>query len=201
MGVVEWVLISAIVLIVYRLRNVYTNYKVIGNLIDVIGAPEVQERLFKQSANLEKLNRTARQYLFLTRYVPALILCVFAVIAVMFTTLAGGDGLSPMLSGSGALIIAGVITWLLTFEPVPLWLYDWQITVLLTRGKIDLETVNQSLTTIEQRITTDEFDELTDVEQEFVMLQVSLMKEVERNILAMIKDLEQQRLALHQEYE
>lgn len=200
MGVVEWVLTGVVMLIVFKLRNVYANYRVVGNLIDLIGAPDLQEQLFKQTSNLEKLNRTARQYLFLTRYVPVLVIGVFMVIAVMFAALASGIGLSPVLSGGGALIIAGVVTWLLTFESVPPWLYDWHIDVLLTRGAIDLEAVHESLLAIEQRMSTNEFDELTDVEQEFVVLQVSMMKDVERNIKAMLKDLEQQRSALQAEY-
>lgn len=196
MGVIELVLIGVVGLILWLLRNVWRNYTVVGLLLDIIGMPGVQERLTNRKANYEFLERTANQYVFLTRYVPLMVVGIFVLIGTLYVTASSGTGLSPALAAVGGLTIAGVITWLINFESVPPWLHEWHLTVLLTKSAIDLEAVTASLESYEQRLNAGEFDDLTETELEYVNLQVVMLETIASNVLNMIKDLEQQQMDL-----
>lgn len=192
MGIIEFVLVALAVVIASQLNRVWFNYRVVGQLIDILGIKAVQDRLFTD-AHMENLNRTTQQYVFLTRYVPMLIVGVYLVMALMYMSVASGVGLSPTMSTIGSLIIAGVVAWLWNFEAAPEWLYDWHITVLLTRSLIDLEAVTESIEMFEQRDENGDYDTLTPAERDFIQLQVELLHNVHNDISQMVEQLLQQR--------
>jgi hypothetical protein len=194
--VVQLVLAGIALLIIFQLRNVWLNYRVVGQLLDLLDVPGVQDRLFARPSNLEMLQKTVNRYVFLTRYVPVLIIGVFATMATMAMAVASGTGLTPTLSTMGSLAIAGAVVWLLNFEAVPHWLYEWHLTVLLTRSAIDLEAVTEVLESFAQRMKDGEYDNLTPIEKEYVTLQVGMMKTIHTDTVQMVSDLTKQQAEL-----
>lgn len=192
MGVIEFVLISVAILIASQLKNVWFNYTVVGQLMDILGIKAVQDRLFTEE-HAENFARTAQQYVFLTRYVPMLIIGVYLILILMYMAVASGVGMSAPVYTAGSLIIAGVLTWLWNFEAAPSWLYDWHITVLLTRGKIDLEVVTETIELFKQRDASGDYDKLSPLEREFIQLQVAMLHKVHEDVSLMVDDLLKQR--------
>jgi hypothetical protein len=195
MDVIGIVLMVVALLIIVRLRDVWLHYKIVGQLLDILGVQTIQDRLFNREKNIENLRRTAQQYVMVTRYVPPLIIGAFIVIAVVYVSSLTGS-ITSVISVVGALILAGVVTWLLNFEAVPHWLYDWHLTVLMTRSALDIEAVHNAIQALEQSVESGEYDDLSENELEFISLNVRMLEEAHEEAQTMYDNLKQQQIAL-----
>lgn len=189
----ESIILALCCAVLFMARNLWFNYRVVGQVLDLLGHPGVQDRLFQDGRHDEALNKTVSQYLFITRYAPMLIVGTLVVIVIMYMNLSSG-GVSVAGTAAGALIIAAVMTWLINFNPAPMWLYRWYLVVLLTKARIDLEVIQETNHALTERVAA--ATDLTAVEVEFFRGQLQLVEDALRTTQSTIDMLEQQQREL-----
>lgn len=177
------------VVVLFLSRNLWFNYRVVGQVLDILGHPGVQERLFKSRKYEDQLGKTAAQYILITRHAPMLIIGTLIVVGIMYLGISAG-GMSTIGMGIGALHIAAVLTWLINFDPAPEWLYRWHLTVLLTKANIDLEVIQESKDALVEKINA--ATNLTEFEVEFLNGQLEIVEVVLVTTKDTIEMLEQQ---------
>lgn len=105
-----------------------------------------------------------------------------------------GEAVSAEWVGFCSLVIGGAITWLITFEPAPDWLYESHVLILLAKSKIDQEVILAALKEIEGKAGATE--NLTEDEANFINMQCLMLSELAKDVEATVNDLEQQKREL-----
>lgn len=200
MGALEYVMLGIIVTLLFlTVKKVGFNYQVVGQSLDVLGIPGVQERVVSNTANAELMSRVVDRYIFLTRMFPLIAASVAMICVALYLSIKGsivsGDALSMEWVGFCSMVIGGAFTWLITFDPAPDWLYESHVIVLLTKSKIDLEVILSALKEIENKATKSM--ELSEDEAHFIsaqlLLRLQTLCELASDVEATVKDLEQQK--------
>ncbi len=196
MGALELVMAGIFLLMLYlTAKKVGFNYQVVGQSLDVLGVPGVQEQMFRNANHVELMNRVAQRWIFLTRTFPVAAVGVGILCTSLYLSLKGsmltGEEVSAAWVGFCSLVIGGALTWLITFEPAPDWLYESHVLVLLTKSKIDLEVILAALKEIEGKASEDK--NLTEAEANFIHMQCLMLSDLAKDVEATIIDLEQQK--------
>lgn len=199
MGALELVMAGIILPMLYMMvTKVGFNYQAVGQSLDVLGVPGVQERVIVNENNATLMQRVVNRYLFLTRMFPLAAAGVGIICVALYLSLKGsavsGNEVSAEWVGFCSLVIGGAFTWLITFEPAPDWLYESHVIVLLTKSKIDLEVILAALKEIESKAHKGK--ELTDDEIKFINIQCTMLTELAKDVEATVRDLEQQKQEL-----
>ena len=197
MGALELVMAGLVVWMGYLVvKKVGFNYQVVGQALDVLGVPGVQERVISNAPHAELMQRVADRYIFLTKTFPIITLGVVALCVALYMSLKGsvvsGDAVSMEWVGFCSIVIGGALTWLITFEPAPDWLYESHVLVLLAKSRIDLEVIQAALKDIENKADR----ELSEEEANFINMQCMMLADLASEVEATVKDLEQQRREL-----
>lgn len=199
MGALELVMACIVLPMLYMMvTKVGFNYQVVGQSLDVLGVPGVQERVISNESHASLMQRVVDRYVFLTRMFPLAAAGVGIACVALYMSLKGsvvsGNEVSMEWVGFCSLVISGAFTWLATFEPAPDWLYESHVIVLLTKSKIDLEVILATLKEIESKATKGK--ELTDSELNFINMQCLMLTELAKDVEATVRDLEQQKREL-----
>lgn len=198
MWTLELVILVVLGLVLVPSRNLFFKYQIIGHILDVIGRAGVQDKLFEDKTNAAPMRRMITWWVFLTKQAPGILIGVLVVVGSTYFYLKGTPEVNVFALGVSAILISGVITWLWTFNPIPLWLYEWQLIVLKTQCDLDLVAVQMSLKAIQTAITDRKpEDTFKDGEVEFLTMQVAMLSELAHVTMSNLRELEQQQRELY----
>ena len=196
MGALEYLMAGIIVTLLFlTVKKVGFNYQMVGQSLDILGIPGVQERVITNTTHADLMSRVVDRYVFLTRMFPAFAVSVALICVSLYLSIKGsmvsGNVLSVEWVGFCSLVIGGAFTWLLTFEPAPDWLYESHVVVLLAKSKIDLEVILDALKEIEHKATKD--SDLSTDEANYISAQCLMLSELAKDVESVVKELEQQK--------
>lgn len=175
-------------------KKVWFNYQIVGQTLDILGVPGVQERVFKTESNASLMQRVVDQYIFFTRVFPVAFFSVITICIMLYISLKGSLASGTPVSSEWILFcatsISGALAWLISFNAAPDWLYESQVIVMLNKSKLDLEVVEAALQEIKRKAESD--IQLTEVEAMMVRNQCLMLEELANEVSDSVADLIQQ---------
>lgn len=195
MGALEYLMVGIIVTLLFlTVKKVGFNYQMVGQSLDILGTPGVQDRVITNATHAELMSRVVDRYVFLTRMFPLIAASVAMICVALYLSIKGsmisGNPLSMEWVGFCSLVIGGAFTWLVTFEPAPDWLYESHVIILLAKSKIELEVILEALKEIERKATKGA--ELSLDEANYISAQCHMLSELASSVELVVRDLEQQ---------
>lgn len=183
------------------LKKVWRNYSIVGQTLDIMGMPGVQDAVLRVKSNAPLMMKLADRYVFLTKYFPIAAISTMVLMVSLYLHIRGsaltGVETSATTVTLASFIIAGALAWLWTFEDVPQWLYEAHLNVMLAQGRINLNVVEAALLDVETKLAALTDDEISS-ESEVLMLQhqIAMLQDLADDVTATVADLERQQREL-----